>query len=719
MANDDILAEEKEAFEDAQDAESDNRNLFVDDIRFGRLGEQWPEKIRKDRETEFRPCLTNNVMPTFIRQVVNDSRQNRPQIKVKPVDSNSDPATARAIGGIIRNIENQSNAAVAYDTGIDNAASGGFGYWRIAVEYDYDDSFNKCLRIKAVPNPLSVYGDPNSTCADSSDWNRAFVTDLMAKDAFAAQYKGADPIDWEGSGYDGLNAPWREDEQVLVCESWLREKMDRKILMLSSGDIVGAKEYETGRDYFDSIGVTPTQERVSKSFKVTQKIMTGAEILKTTEWAGMYIPIIPIYGEEVNLEGKRYFRSLIRDAKDAQRMANYWDTNATELVALAPRVPYIGEQGAFDADLNWKTANSKSHPYLQYKKGMQLPQRQPIDSGPAAGSITESMRATDKIKGIIGLYDASLGKKSNETSGIAINARKAEGDNSTFHFHDNQTRSIRHTGCILVDLIPKVYTGEQMMRILGEDNKETSIKIGQRPEGQPATPPEPTPEQIMQGENPNVHPNGYGDQTGQPIEHVFDLSIGKYDVVVDTGPSVTTQREQTAGEMMDLLKAFPQAAPFIGDLLVDNLDWKHKDEIAKRLKAMMPQQANGGMPPELQQMIQQGQQTIQEQGQQVQQLTQENSVLKAQQQIGTKAQQLDLKSKDLTIQELKMMIKLKQAADTAQPEQPQDQTAQHMKDAAALGIDAFNAQTTRMVGEAKVHQIMHPPPKPQPSKGAN
>jgi hypothetical protein len=581
----DILADEREEFERAADAESENRNVALEDLRFARLGEQWPDEIRKQRERDGRPVLTINKMPAFIRQVVNDSRQNRPQIKVKPVDDKADIETANIMEGLIRNIERTSKADVAYDTAVDFAVSCGFGYIRVAIDYEYDDTFDKCLKIERIANPFSVYGDPNSTSMDGSDWNRAWVTELIPKEQFRAKYKGAEEVDWEDLGYESLRMPWREGDEILTCESWHREETQREILLLNNGQVVGKKEYEAGKDVFMMAGIMPVNSRMARAYKITQKIMTGAEILEENEWLGQYLPIIPVYGEEINVEGQRHFRSLIHNATDAQRMFNYWRTTATELVALAPRVPFIGEEGAFDADPNWLTANSASHAFLQFSKGSQPPQRQPLDGGAAAGAMSEALAAGDDMKAIIGMYDASLGQRSNETSGRAIMARQREGDISTFHFIDNLARSIRQVGCVLLDLIPKVYSGQRVIRIIGKDETESVAKIGEKPE------------------NPM-----------EDVEPIYDLSLGRYDVAVDTGPGYTTQREQSRAEMVEVLRAVPQLGEVAGDILVKAFDWPQAEEIADRLKAMLPANMQGedGMPPEIAQMVQAAQAKIQE-----------------------------------------------------------------------------------------------------------
>jgi hypothetical protein len=365
--DDNLLSDAKDAFADCEEAESENRLAALDDLRFAKLGEQWPESVRQQRIKDGRPCLTINRQPAFIRQVVNEARQNRPSIVVHPVDSQADPAVAEIYNGLIKNIEQTSKADVAYDTAVDFAVSSGFGYFRINTEYACDDSFDLDLRIERISNPFSVYGDPLSTASDSSDWNQCFVTEVLGKDAFEAKYKGAETVNWEDDGYSVLSAPWFQENTVLIAEWWRREKVKKTILAMSDGSVLAEDVYKVQKDLLDQQGITVMGSRIADSHKVTQTVMTGAEVLEKNDWAGKYIPIVPVYGDEVNVEGKRYFRSLIRDAKDSQRMLNYWRTASTELTALAPRVPFIGKKGAFKTDARkWANVNSQNHAFIEF-----------------------------------------------------------------------------------------------------------------------------------------------------------------------------------------------------------------------------------------------------------------------------------------------------------------------------------------------------------------
>lgn len=611
----DILAAGKKAFALCEERASDNRQAYKDDILFVRAREQWPEDIRKQREAEGRPCLTIDKLGPVIRQVVNDSRQNKPSIKVHPVDSQGDPETAEIINGLIRNIEYTSNADVAYDTGVECSVGGGFGYWRVGLDYAYDDTFDLDIKIDRVANPLSVFPDPHSTAADSSDWNDAFVVDRLSREAFKEQYPNATTTDWDSDAWND-SGEWLDSDGVMVAEWWHRETVDKTIIKATDGRVFDEKDLtededlalavETGLIVIAKDKLGQPIRRVVKAHRVIQRIMTGAEVLSKREWPGQYIPIIPVYGDEFWIDGKRYLRSLINGAKDAQQMQNFWRTAGTELVALAPRVPYIGEEGAFDVDQErWQTANTKSHPYLQFSAGSQPPQRQPLDSGVAAGSMQEALNASDDIKAITGIYDASLGARSNETSGRAIMARQRQGDNSTFHFIDNLARAIRHTGRVIIDLIPHVYDAPRIVRVIGEDGSQQPQAVNQQ-----------APVMDKETGKPKV------DEHGQAIMAIHDLTVGKYDLTVSTGPNYNTMRQETADQMMQLIQAYPDAAPLIGDILVKSLDWQGADEIAERLKKMLPPQVQGEqqMPPEVQQAIEEGKALIAKQGQEIEQL---------------------------------------------------------------------------------------------------
>ena len=353
---DDALKVALDQFKESEDGTTENRKDAYDDIRFARLSDQWPDEVKKVREQEERPCLTINRMPAFIRQVVNESRQNKPGILVRPVDNGADVDTAQVISGLIRSIERRSHAEVAYDTAIDHAVTAGFGFFRIGIDYVDENSFDLECRIHRISNPLQVHWDISSTAFDASDWDYGFISDLLSEEQFERRYPNAGKVDFEGDTR-GDAGRWLDGDRIRIAEYWSRTEGTRRLLLLSNGSVVrtdhvpkmaremmASVRIEPGKVsdddliayYLDQTGAEVVRERDATYHDVKRRILSGVEVLEEEDWPGSMIPICPVWGEEVVSDGYRHFRSMIRDAKDPQRMFNFWRSASTELVALAP-----------------------------------------------------------------------------------------------------------------------------------------------------------------------------------------------------------------------------------------------------------------------------------------------------------------------------------------------------------------------------------------------
>ena len=623
--SDEILDEARERFRDSQDGSDYNRQAAEDDISFSRLSDQWPQDIQRIRREEGRPCLTINRLPAYIRSVVNESRQNKPAIKVTGRDSGSDPDTAQVISGLIKSIEHNSNAEIAYDTAIDHAVTGGFGFFRINIDYAHSDSFNLEARINRIPNPLQVHWDVTSTEFDASDWNYAFVSEMLSEKEFKKLYPKANTVDFEADARAQTSEFWLEENQIRVAEYWSREEKKRTLLKLSDGmvireeqiekmargfienlgqDVGGASASELIRLFMETRGVEEIGRREASYHDVKRRILNGQEVLSEEDWPGSTIPICPVWGEEVYSDGRRYFRSLIRDAKDPQQMLNFWRSASTELVALAPKAPWLIEEGGVPKgkELAWKTANTRSHPYLEYTKGSNVPQRQPF-SGVPGGALQEALNSAQDMQDITGIYPSAIGARSNETSGRAIMARERQGDVSNFHFIDNLSRAIRYAGRVLVDIIPAVYSPQSTIRILGEDSKDKVVQLTQEDGG---------------SKQPGINEE----------DRLYNISVGHYDVSVATGPSFSTQREEARETLTEIMRNVPSSAPYIGDVLMEHLDFVGSDRVAKRLKSLLPEEVRRNeenlgqskLPPEAQQALMQKDQQLQQQTMQMQEM---------------------------------------------------------------------------------------------------
>jgi hypothetical protein len=595
-SDEEILAEAKAFIAEVEEAEADERTKALKDIKFS-LGEQWDESIKSERLVDARPCLVINRVKGQIHQLTNDLRQNRPSIKVHPVDDNADPDIAKKLAGLIRTIEYNSNADVAYDTAGDSAIRSGRGYFRVISQYCDARSFDQELVIKRVPNRFSVFFDPSSKEPDGSDACRAAITEDLSPTAYKAAYpksKLAVKGEWEAIG--NSTPDWVKADSCRVAEYLYKEFKADELLLLSNGQML--LKSELGEQELPE-GVQVVNSRPTQVPKVCWVKLNACEILEKTTFpgSGKYIPIIPVYGDEVDVDGKREISGIVRDAQDPQRIYNYMKSAEAEAIGLAPRAPYLVEENSIEGYENeWKNANRKNYAFLKFKAysddGRQLPPPQRNTFEPAIQAISmAAMGSADDLKSVNGLYDAAMGARSNETSGRAILARGNQAQTANFHFSDNMTRSIRHLGRILIDAIPSVYDAARTERIIGEEGDHSTVKLNQ-----------PTDEKNAQG-----------------LPKVYDFSIGKYDVSVDVGPSYTTKRQEAAASMADLTKAYPQLMQVAGDLLIKNLDWPGAAELAERIKKTIPpelhddpNQKKQPIPPQVQAQMKQMSQMVEQ-----------------------------------------------------------------------------------------------------------
>ena len=505
----DVLKDAREAYTESKAGSSLIREWAESDIRFARLGEQWTignKDLKSDRQRQGRPALTINRLPSFIRQVVNDARQNKPSTKVSPVDNAGDEDTAQIFNGLIREIERSSRADIAYDTAIDNAVTCGWGFWRLGIDWANPMSFDKELRIHRIANSRSVYWDTHTSEVDASDWRYGFVVDTMPKKDFQRKHPDAALVGFDTDTDDTVNDVAGGTEAISFAEYWSCEAEPEEIVLLSDGQVwrasklpdmarrvlaEGGFDASVGSDdeaiamAMHITGIAEVTRRESEFKIVRRRILSGHDILEghddgDNRWPGECIPIIPVWGEEVIADGVRYLRSLIRDARDPQQMFNVWRSYTTEMVGLAPKAPWVGPQGFVPKghENRWNTANTRNWSYLEHAPG-KVPTRQPMPSIPA-GAIQEALNAADDMKSIIGIYDPALGARSNETSGVAITARQRESDTSTFHFIDNLNRAIGYSGRCLIEAIPQVYGPRQTVRILGEDQRQRVVRLVQQ-----------------------------------------------------------------------------------------------------------------------------------------------------------------------------------------------------------------------------------------------
>ena len=593
------IEDAKQFLKFANDADSNNRSEALEDLKFA-AGDQWPVEIQNSRTLEARPCLTINKVDAYCRQIANQQRQQRPRMKAHGMNTEADAHMADVISGIFRHIEVQSDADAAYDTAFDFAVRMGWGFFRITTDYRNDDSFDQEIYIKPVDNPFTVYFDPNSTMPDGSDAEKVLITTVMSKEAFRKQYPNAD----DGTGFvqrgtGDTNAEWVMKEDIRIAEYFYVERETATLVMLSDGTTAYQDEITNEiKLAMEEQGITIADKRPSVRKVVKWVKLTGIEILEESVWAGKYIPIIPVYGQMLTVENKRKKFGLVRMAKDPQRMYNFWTTSITESVALAPKAKWLLAEGQDEGHENeWAMANIKSMPVLRYKQtdidGRPAPAPTRLQpEPPPTGIMAAAAGITSDLQQVVGIFDPSQLPTGN-ISGKALQGQQQQVDMTNFHYYDNLTRSIRQCGRVILDLIPKIYDRERVLRIIGDDGKPELLTI-----------------------------NRYGPDEDGVNRVLNDVTIGEYDVVMETGPGYNSKRSEAVDSMMAVIAADPTLMPQIGDLVFRNMDFPGAETIADRLAVNNPLAQiddKSKIPPQIQMQLkqqaaqlQQAQQTIQQ-----------------------------------------------------------------------------------------------------------
>lgn len=581
-------------------AESTNRVEAIDDLRF-RYGDQWPVTIQNSRNLQERPCLTINEVDAFCRQVENQQRQQRPRIKVHAVDNISDPKIAKVISGLMRHFEVNSNADHAYDTAFSFSVTCGWGYFRMRTDYCREDSFDQDIYIDPIENPFTVYFDPSSSLPDGSDAEKCLVTDLIRKTAFKRMYPGA-----QDSGFSQIAAgetmnTWVTQQEIRLAEYFYIDRVRKKLVMLSDKTVHWADQLPNAAQ-LEALNMQVVGERESYRSRVRWCKQTAAEILEEKEIPGKYIPVIPVYGNNVIIDGKRRKFGLTRFAKDPQRMVNFWQTSITESLALAPKAKWLMPVGQDEGYENeWAQANISPRPILHYLpkvEGVDVPPPQRVaPEPPPPGYIQASMMASQNLSRVLGIYDPGMSQSRLHKSDKTINAEDQQTDQSNFQYYDNLTRSISHCGRIALGWIPKIFDTERVMRIIGDDGRPDMTTLNEK----------------------------QMDDQGAIQQVLNDVTIGEYDIVMDTGPGYDSKRQEAVAIFTQMLGTplGEKIAQVADDIIVRNLDVPGADVIADRLAAANPLSQiddKSEVPPQAQMMIKQLQDNLQKAQQMMQQM---------------------------------------------------------------------------------------------------
>lgn len=535
-----------------------NREQALDDLKMLNGENHWNEDIVTQRELTRRPCLVINRLPSFLDRITGDQKKNKAGINLSPANNEANKDIANIIEGLIRDIQYQSKASNIYDYAFSYAAGCGFGFFRFLTQYENDKSFNQVIRMKHIKNPFSVTIDPAAKGINYIDMNWAFISEYINKKEFEKMYLDKGNLEFtnqQGEMYEG----WYFEDKIKLTEYWVREKKTKRILFLSNGETVDDLWLRENKDYLNIMQLEVLKERTAEQHKVKQYIMTASDILEENEWAGKYIPIVPVLGKSLNIDGKMIYRGIIRHAKDSQRMYDYWRSAATEVVQNAPKASHLmtpEQVRGHETMWNQSITNPKGYVLYNYIPNQQPPIRNSLDNVPQ-GIFTEINGTIEDIKATIGFDNMPLVNQevSSKTFGMAYQA----GGITQYEFVDNLNIAIEHGGCILLDLIPHIYDSQRDLVIKNREDNDMAVTVNKK-------------------ENSNQITN--------------DITSGEYNAVINVGPNWTTQRHESAYEMGKLLQVMPQEARLFLDIFAEHLDWPGAEKLARRFKK--------GLPPELQ-----------------------------------------------------------------------------------------------------------------------
>lgn len=590
-----VVDRARKCFAITEEAESELRLRMERDQKF-RASEQWPEGVRQQRALDNRPTLTVNRLPQFLRQVTNFQRRSRPGMKAAPAGGEANLSTALTIQDVFRQIERRSNADIVYEAACSNQADIGRGWIRAHVDYVSDRSFDREILLKVVDNPFTVYPDPRPSYLEFGHDRFMFVTEIYPLEQYKLDYPDSSMASIGSTKGLGNDPNWVTERGIRVGEFWWVEITEDELREYGSEHAAStvtvlASEIEDNPELAKVLaGFAVVRSRSVQRRIVKWAMINGTEILKGNdakndgvEWFGQYIPLIPVVGEYINLNGEKDLRGMVRDAMDAQRVYNYWVSSAAEAIALAPKAPYVGAKEQFEGHPEWNHANVRNYPFLPYNaisEGGQFlpPPFRNVQEAPVQAIMAATLQADSDLKSITGFHEPSIGERSHERSAKAIQLLQERSERGSSHFLDHLAASIRHTALVCLDMIPKVYEPGQILRISDELGKDRAVMVAQPGQG---------------GANADK-PAG--------IDELFDPTLGVYEAAVDMGPSFQTRRDQIVEQLTLWIQAYPQSFPILGDVLARHMNHPMAREVADRMYASLPphlrQKLPDNIPPE-------------------------------------------------------------------------------------------------------------------------
>jgi hypothetical protein len=577
----DELKEAEELYREAMDATRDQRRQIEEDLKFSDPSDprQWDEQIKRQREGDpggARPCLVMDHTGQYVANVAGQVNKSPPSIHTVPVGSGSDIQVSEQLDGILRHIEYASRAQTHYGIALTSAARTGVGYLIVRPEYTDRALGYQEPRISSEADPLRIVLDPWSVALDGSDADYGYKLTSLSEREFKRRWPKAKPVSF---AQDEATETGHQVERksIFVAEQWKKIEKTQNVLCWNNAD--GEEDSGSEEEYHAACQAAGMQLQYLRSYQdktrlVQWRTLSGEEILETPKdadgneahYPADAIGIVPVYGYWGVKDGRMTYCGIPRRGRNPQRAYNYHASEMLAFMGQAPKSPFMAAVRAIKGlEGIWDRASVESRSYLPYNDiddqgEIAAPARQNVAIN-LQNHMAGAEQALHDLEASIGMYQANLGAPSNEQSGVAIDARKEQGEASTSHFPQNLAASLGQVGRICVQMIPKLIDTKRTQRIMGIDMTPGSVTVD--PQQQNA---------VQQGpQGLSINPN-----------------VGSYDVRVVVGASYSTQRSQAQEALAEVMRNNPDLTPAIAPLWAQNLDFPHADKLAQVLAAMAP-----------------------------------------------------------------------------------------------------------------------------------
>lgn len=563
-----------EAFNDDMDVEKYNREMASEAVRFvhGRNG-QWEDDVFSATGDK-KPRYTFDQASPVVNQIAGEIEQADFGIKVAPTGGEATEDLAKLYDGMIRNIQNVSEATKIYNAAGRKMVTSGIGGWRVKHDFVDADSFDMDLMITPLLDfGCRVWFDRTAKEQDKSDAKHCHVIQPMSLSDYNDKFPdgsessvGLSICSTQNNVDFGYNA-----DDIFIGQIYYKKEVKRTLVLMTDGSVrEDNDDFKKIEDELAEKGITvDVDDNGERRERKRNKIVVMSRLFDANDWliepeetVFSHVPVVPVYGNYDIEQNVTYYYGAVEKMMDPQRVMNYSLSREIEEGALAPRAKWwmtLKQMAGFEKTL--ATLNTNADPVQGYNHDPEAPGA-PQQSGGA--QINQGLRVLSEsmsmmITKVAGLFSANMGDNPGLQSGVAIKSLQDKGDTGTVKYFSSLEVGICHTGKILVGAIPIVYDTKRQVRITQEDGTAEMTVVNDK---------------IFDEETNAFVPSN-------------DLSIGKYDVTCSAGPSFQNRQQEAVTGILEASQVNPAIMEVGGDILTRNMSFPGAEQISERLRAQL------------------------------------------------------------------------------------------------------------------------------------